>query len=1230
MINSFDDLQIEENNNIPYLLIAAGITVAAGAIAWVYNKLTAAEEQRHKDLWDDINSIKEKISNLKEDSESKLKETRRKSFLENKEKILNEINFYRKEKDPIKKDLINLYNATDKELKNEWITPYNKRALKWQLNRVEDAKKRYESYWKFLEWYEGKLADLESKEEYDGIDKLSFKLGMLPEDYLYVGKLILIEKEEIDTFNQYGQKLQLSSKMKNDGSYSSELEKKILDEYEKDIPLLITYEKKGLYFDGSVARGEIYVNHILPEIPFEVEVVNSKRMSLLYKGTVQCSMKDYHKEFPLKRYREKYKLEVYPLEWDLILNKLQVSEKRPKDPEIKTNIPIIIVFEEKIANKITELEENLELSNYKINVIDMDIAQRLILLRIGKINIHCELKEDYLNILNVDSDDIKEVSIVEIPFKFEILSKESFDANRNLYIGLNESYTQLIAFVQSEFNYRKDINEDFDFFEKWSEIVEYQIDKERYNEKEFEYENIEKIDEYWKLNLNLVFESLNELEDKDVRDYQNYNDKNKAIVALEAKFDEKSNYEFINIGVIDDTDYCTFIKLYPDGDIKRIILSDRKKFLIRVQTFQGALYRQRKALFEFKQSKIINDELKKLLISPHLIQKNVDLYEEENFDRNIAWKNPNLTENQKNIIKQALLEKNIFIIQGPPGTGKTTVIKEIAYQFLKNDNLKKLLIVSQQNVAVDNALVGIYKENKEEWFDSGKKSFVRIARDETKVMDELKIFTIENWFDEYKNRIINHYRTILTTDTKYQALMTDWWKLINKNNFADVDGEVIEVLINSHQIIGATCVGLANKRIGLDLIEFDLAIIDEAGRATPPELLIPMLRARKFILIGDHYQLPPNVGTAILDDIEEIDFVDKEFLEKSFFERLYEKSPVSNKGRLTEQFRMPNEVGDLVSRLFYNEDHYKLKNGEDKKTDGFVYDPTIEWLDVKGKHKRNGTSLYNIEEIDRIFKLLKSINGKIGNNSKKSVAIITPYTAQKRKIKEKLEKNKILFEGKMEIEVDTVDHFQGCEAQIVIYSVVRINGNLSFILDRKRLNVAISRTKENLFFVGDKNFLYNATVEDGKENLFKEIVDFISAKYPSSICVKISNIINEMRRQSRGKTSYLHKKTGEIITISDKNEEINSEILTSHDYILLPNINYKRYDIMQEFCLTIDDKKVREIMLHGIDGKGAFKSFKMNIEKFKITECWEKYENEAIKQIAIDWCEKYKTKYTNE
>ncbi|GAA7393610.1 hypothetical protein HpCK95_05250 [Helicobacter pylori] len=162
------------------------------------------------------------------------------------------------------------------------------------------------------------------------------------------------------------------------------------------------------------------------------------------------------------------------------------------------------------------------------------------------------------------------------------------------------------------------------------------------------------------------------------------------------------------------------------------------------------------------------------------------------------------------------------------------------------------------------------------------------------------------------------------------------------------------------------------------------------------------------------------------------------------------------------------------------------KNGAIKNTSQF-YDPKniIRWINVEGEHQLEKTSSYNKDQVQKIIELLEQINRALNQRKiRKTIGIITLYNAQKRRLRSEV--GKYGFKNFDELKIDTVDAFQGEEADIIIYSTVKTCGNLSFLLDSKRLNVAISRAKENLIFVGKKSFFEN--LRSDEKNIFSAIL----------------------------------------------------------------------------------------------------------------------------------------------
>ncbi|HRH75892.1 MAG TPA: AAA domain-containing protein, partial [Cellvibrionaceae bacterium] len=232
----------------------------------------------------------------------------------------------------------------------------------------------------------------------------------------------------------------------------------------------------------------------------------------------------------------------------------------------------------------------------------------------------------------------------------------------------------------------------------------------------------------------------------------------------------------------------------------------------------------------------------------------------------------------------------------------------------------------------------------------------------------------------------------------------------------------------------------------------------------------------------------------------------------SFFERLHSQLPASSKYFLSEQFRMPRDIGNLVGEMFYkNADGLTiLTNGQIKDESNFLFSEAIAWIDVPGAQEQEGTSKKNMHEVTAITDFIRTMKAKGTDRKNIEVAIITPYSAQRRAIRKAVSKisdstnDGVYNVGSLNIKIDTVDSFQGSEADIVLYSVVRTKGDLSFILDWRRLNVACSRAKENLFFFGHIQFLRHKRVQDEERNLFFEIL----SRIPKENCWISSHLKN--------------------------------------------------------------------------------------------------------------------------
>jgi len=298
------------------------------------------------------------------------------------------------------------------------------------------------------------------------------------------------------------------------------------------------------------------------------------------------------------------------------------------------------------------------------------------------------------------------------------------------------------------------------------------------------------------------------------------------------------------------------------------------------------------------------------------------------------------------------------------------------------------------------------------------------------------------------------------------------------------------------QVVGATCVGLGAVR-GLQAVRFELCIIDEASRATATELLIPMARARRFVLVGDERQLPPHLENDLLaPEILEPRGLTVEEVRKPFFSHLADGLPSANVAELNLQHRMHPVIGRLISDCFYGG---RVRSAlEDAPLTGAlaaIAAKRVTWISTSKLPHRNervrGESIVNEAEAAVVKGLLAELaEAALARREAMDVAVLTGYRGQRRLLEDRLA-SELTGEGPLQIGVHTIDSFQGQEAQVVIYSVTRANpeARLGFVKEPPRLNVALSRGRALLMIVGD-----HAAARRGRgENALRTVIEYIEA-----------------------------------------------------------------------------------------------------------------------------------------
>ncbi len=333
-----------------------------------------------------------------------------------------------------------------------------------------------------------------------------------------------------------------------------------------------------------------------------------------------------------------------------------------------------------------------------------------------------------------------------------------------------------------------------------------------------------------------------------------------------------------------------------------------------------------------------------------------------------------------------------------------------------------------------------------------------------------------------------------------------------------------KIILESVDLVGATCIGINSQRHFKDL-DFDVTIIDEAGQIQVHNAIVPISRSRKLIMLGDHKQIPPIVDPDIELQCKDAG-IKTELLEKSFFEYLYPLCNDNNKVFLDTQYRMPSQIASLLAECFYADvgEYKSFTNKQGCQTifpelfnSPFVLIDTTKHAERQEKRSDEG-GYYNEYEALIVNKLIEKIVSELNPEqdnciSMKDIGIISPYKQHVLYMQEKiLSQFPSMNKDDVKSMVATLDSFQGQECKLIIYSCTRSNNisaekkRIGFLKELRRLNVALSRCKQQLIFIGDLEFLSscnyeeyddNGNIESEKEfgNFIKRMMDYAHDGY---------------------------------------------------------------------------------------------------------------------------------------
>jgi DNA polymerase III delta prime subunit len=413
------------------------------------------------------------------------------------------------------------------------------------------------------------------------------------------------------------------------------------------------------------------------------------------------------------------------------------------------------------------------------------------------------------------------------------------------------------------------------------------------------------------------------------------------------------------------------------------------------------------------------------------------------------------------------MEYRLSLIQGPPGTGKTHTAVRILAAWARN-GAGPILAVADSNVAVDNLLEGL--------LDQGVKA-IRLGQP-VKVRENLRDATMAAQMEEHHLRedvdtIIglneDALRRLPSLKGKEKGLahrdIKKGWKEVRR-----IENQMRDDILEHAQVICATCVGAGDRL--LDSRRFPLVLLDEATQATEPASLIPLTKgARHVVLVGDHHQLPPTVISRRAE---------QDGLAKSLFERLIALGAPST--MLTTQYRMHPAIREWPSERFYDG---KLEDGvsaNDRTAPvGFMWpnwDAPVAFIPVDGTESSSpdGASKQNMDEAALAIRVVDMLLSG-GDISPNQIGVVTPYSGQVRLLNDLFESagGREEHERYHGLEIKTVDGYQGREKEVIVLSSVRANekGEMGFLTDRRRLNVAITRARRGLILLGHPRTLRN-------------------------------------------------------------------------------------------------------------------------------------------------------------
>lgn len=437
---------------------------------------------------------------------------------------------------------------------------------------------------------------------------------------------------------------------------------------------------------------------------------------------------------------------------------------------------------------------------------------------------------------------------------------------------------------------------------------------------------------------------------------------------------------------------------------------------------------------------------------------------------------PWLNQTQEEAVNKVLHAKDVAIVHGPPGTGKTTTLVEAIYETLHRES--QVLVCAQSNMAVDWI--------SEKLTDRGV-NVLRIGNP-SRVNDKMLSFTYERRFESHPDypQLWSLRKAIreLYAQNRKGANRENMHQKINalKDRATELEIRINETLFSEARVIACTLVSSANRL--LTGKKFGTLFIDEAAQALEAACWIPIRKADRVVLAGDHFQLPPTVKSPQAL---------REGLGNTLMQAIANNQPDAV-SLLKLQYRMNDEIMRFPSEWFYGG---MLQSAPEVKYRSILdFDTPITWvnteeMDCNEEFIGESYGRINKPEAELTISQLKEYITKIGRErflgERIDVGVISPYKAQVQYLRQLIKKDAFFKPYRQLITVNTVDGFQGQERDVILISLVRANekGEIGFLGDLRRMNVAITRARMKLIILGNA-----ATLT--RHSFYKKLYEYIS------------------------------------------------------------------------------------------------------------------------------------------